>query len=152
MSHSTISSFNIIGITVRTSNHEGGADVDIPNLWQRFMQDSIIAKIPNIIDQNIHCVYTEYEGDYTQPYTILLGMKVSSLENIPSGLTGMTFVGGNYKKYHCEGKMEDGVVYNAWQTIWNEPIDRAYTADFEIYDSEATDDQNVSADIYIAIK
>lgn len=152
MSISKFQSFNILGITVRTSNNEGAASQDIPALWQKFMVENIIGSIPNIIDQNIHCIYTEYEGDYTQPYTVLLGMKVASLEEIPEGLTGMTFSGGTYQSYHCEGKMADNVVIDTWQQIWKDPLDRAYTADIEIYDASKSDSENVSVDIHIAIK
>ena len=152
MSISTLPSFSVIGITVRTSNHNGAAGTDIPALWQRFMADGIIASIPNMIEQNIHCIYTEYEGDYTQPYTVLLGMKVASLEEVPEGLTGMTFAEATYQDFHCQGKMTDGVVYQEWEKIWNMPIDRAYTADLEIYDASKSDNENVSMNIHIAIK
>ena len=152
MSISKLSSFNILGITVRTSNDEDAAAHDIPKLWQKFMGENIISSIPNIIDQNIHCIYTKYEGDYTQPYTVLLGMKVSTLETIPDGLTGMTFGHGTYQSYHCEGKMADNVVYDTWSQIWKEPLDRAYTADLEVYNASKTDSENVSVDIHIAIK
>ncbi len=152
MSITKLEPFHIIGITVRTSNHEGAAAKDIPALWQRFMTEGIIARIPQSIDQNVHCVYTEYEGDYTQPYTVLLGMKVSSLEQIPDGLTGMTFAGGSYEAFHCEGKMADHVVYQAWEKIWQKPLQRAYTADIEVYDANKSDAEHVAADIYIAIQ
>lgn len=152
MSISKFSSFNILGITVRTSNHDGAAAQDIPALWGKFMGENTIAKIPNIIDQNIHCIYTEYEGDYTQPYTVLLGMKVASLEDIPDGLTGMTFTGGTYQSYHAEGKMADNVVYDTWNQIWKDPLNRAYTSDIEIYNAEKSDSESVSVDIHIAIK
>jgi len=152
MSISKFSSFNILGITVRTSNHDGAAEQDIPALWQKFMGENIIASIPNISDQNIHCIYTDYEGDYTQAYTVLLGMKVSSLEEIPEGMTGMSFSGGTYQSYHCEGKIADNVVYDMWNQIWKDPLNRAYTADIEIYNGSKSDSENVSMDIHIAIK
>jgi len=152
MSTTNISSFNIIGISVRTTNENGQAAKDIPVLWGRLMGENLIPTIPNVSDANIHCIYTDYEGDHNKPYTVLLGMKVSSLENIPDGMTGMSFSGGDYQTYHEEGNLEEGLVYNAWMKIWNEPIDRAYTADIEVYDASKPDPKNTAVDIHIALK
>lgn len=49
------------------------------------------------------------------------------------------------------------VVINAWQQIWKMSSDdfggdRAYKADFEVYDQRAIDSTNTSLDIYIGIK
>ena len=48
--------------------------------------------------------------------------------------------------------MADNVVYNTWNQIWKDPLQRAYTADIEVYDASKSDSQNVSVDIHIAIK
>lgn len=54
------------------------------------------------------------------------------------------------------GKMPE-VVITAWQQIWEmTPEDfggnRAYQADFELYDQRASDLANTSLDIYIGVK
>ena len=152
MTTTTIASFNVIGISIRTTNENGQAAQDIPKLWGRLMSENLIPTIPNIAEENIHCIYTDYEGDHTKPYTVLLGMKVSSLENIPEGMTGMSFSGGDYKSYRTEGNLEEGIVYNEWTKIWNEPIERAFTADIEVYDASRPDPSNTAVDIHIALK
>ena len=152
MSSTNISSFNVIGISVRTTNKNGQAGIDIPVLWGKLIGENLIPTIPNVADANIHCVYTDYEGDHTKPYTVLLGMKVSSLEKIPEGMIGMSFAGGEYKSYNLEGNLEQGLVYNAWLKIWEEPIKRAYTADIEVYDASKPDPKNTAVDIHIALK
>lgn len=152
MSTTNISSFNIIGISVRTTNENSKAAQDIPVLWGKLMGENLIPAIPNVIDENIHCIYTDYEGDHTKPYTVLLGMKVSTLENIPEDMIGMSFSGGAYETFNCEGNLEEGIVYNAWTKIWNEPIDRAYTADIEVYDASKPDPKNTAVAIHIALK
>ena len=147
-----IPAFNIIGLSIRTSNDPGRAEKDIPALWATFMSKNTIANIPNIIDANIHCVYTDYEGDHTAPYTVVLGMRVSSLEMIPETMTGMSFSGGDYKSYSAAGNLEEGIVYQAWSKIWNDDINRAFTADFEVYDASKPDPSNTAVDIFIALK
>lgn len=152
MNTTKIQTFNVIGISLKTTNENGQATKDIPGLWQKFMGENMISQIPGIVDGNIHCLYTDYEGDHTKPYTVLLGMKVASLENVPQGMTGMSFAGGEYNQYHYEGDLQKGLVYNAWTEIWEKGDDRAFTADFEVYDANRPDPTNASIDIFIAVK
>lgn len=150
MKNSNINPFNIIGLAVRTTNENGQAVKDIPVLWGKFLGENKIADIPGIVENNIHCVYTDYEGDHTKPYTVLLGMKVSSLENIPEGMTGMSFAGGNYSKHSYAGDLTTGLVTNAWHEIWKTSTDRAFTADFEVYDASKPNPNDTAVDIFIA--
>lgn len=48
------------------------------------------------------------------------------------------------------------VIINAWQQIWKMSVndfggERAYIADFEVYDQRASDPANTCLDIYIGI-
>lgn len=151
MTLSKIDAFHVIGISVKTTNENGQSAQDIGELWGRLMGENISAKISNKASENIYCIYTDYEGDYTKPYTTLLGYKVSNLESIPEGMTGMSFSGGDYKKYHCEGSMAEGVVYKEWNKIWNENLDRAYTADIEVYQASSNDPNEIKMDILVAL-
>jgi len=128
-----ISPFYIIGVTKRTTNENDQGAQDIPELWNHFLSNQIIDKIPNKVDLAVYSMYTDYEKDYTKPYTTLIGCKVSSLENIPIGMIGRQIVGGTYKKITAKGNLTDGIVYNEWVSIWNSDLKRAYSADFEIY-------------------
>jgi len=147
-----IESFNIIGISVRTTNENGQSAKDIGGLWNRFMSENVMSKIPNKINTDIFSIYTEYEGDYTKPYTTLIGCKVNSLENIPEGLIGKSFKGGMYKKFKAVGDLTKGAVYEEWGKIWNSDLNRSYTADFEVYGEKAQNPANAEVDIFIAIK
>jgi len=91
MNHQQIEPFNIIGISVRTTNENGQAVKDIPALWNRFMSEGIANKIPNKTSESIYCIYTEYEKDHTKPYTTIIGCRVDQVENIPAGMVGETF-------------------------------------------------------------
>lgn len=150
MGNVKIEAFKVIGISVRTSNQNGQAAQDIGALWEKFMSEGIPDQIPNKIDNAIYAVYTDYEGDYTQPYTTLLGCKVASLESIPEGMTGKSFKGGNYLKFNASGDLNKGVVYAEWSKIWKLDLNRSYTADFEVYGEKAMNPKEASVDIFIA--
>ncbi|MFA4871215.1 MAG: GyrI-like domain-containing protein [Pedobacter sp.] len=152
MENQTFRSFPVIGIKVRTSNAEGKASVDIPALWERFWATDVAAKLPERVSNDIYSIYTEYEGDYTQPYTTLIGYKVDNLDYIPEGFTGIMIQEGPYLKCTAKGKLSDGVVFDAWTEIWNSKISRAYTADFEVYGERAGDQNAAEVDIFLAVR
>lgn len=147
-----IEKFYIIGISVRTQNIPGKADSDIPCLWSDFMQNDIISKIPNKESTNIYCMYTDYESDYMQPYTTVLGCRVNNLDNIPEGLMGWTIATNAYKRFTAKGKMKDGFIIKEWHKIWNSDLNRSYKADFEIYGEKARDMESAEVDIFIGIE
>ena len=147
-----IQEFSIIGISVRTTNENGQSSQDIPALWNKFMTQSIVEKIPNKIDNALYCIYTEYEKDHTKPYTTILGCMVSSLDSIPEGMTGATIEKTTYEKFTAKGNLQEGIVFNEWIKIWNSELNRSFTADFEIYGEKAQNSENAEVDIFIAIQ
>lgn len=151
MEITSVNNFKVIGITIRTTNENAQAATDIPALWNKFLSENLIAQIPGKTDHDIYSIYTDYELDYTKPYTVLLGCRVHSLAVIPEGFTGKEFAGGNYTKFTAKGKMTDGIVFQEWTKIWNSDIQRAYTADFEVYGEKSQHPENAEVDIFIAV-
>ncbi|MDB5013217.1 MAG: DNA-binding transcriptional regulator [Daejeonella sp.] len=147
-----IAPFYLIGITVRTTNENDTAAQDIHALWSQFLNNQTLDKIPNKLDSSIYSVYTDYEKDHTKPYTTLLGCKVTSLENIPEGMTGKRIDGGTYVKFSAKGNLNEGIVYNEWISIWNSDINRVYTTDFEIYGEKSTNPKDAEVDIFVAVE
>lgn len=147
-----IEPFQLIGIGIRTTNKNNQANSEIAELWQRFMRDNILEKIPNKIDNTIYSLYTDYEGDYTKPYTAVLGSIVKNLSDIPEGMVGKSFEGGNYVKTIAKGDLMDGLIVNHWSKIWEMPLERAFTADFEVFGEKAQNPSNAEVDFYVAIK
>jgi predicted transcriptional regulator YdeE len=152
MSQQIIPAFSVIGIAVRTSNENGQSVKDIPALWQQFMQEAVIEKIPNKTNHDIYCIYTEYEKDHTKPYTTIIGCKVSTLDTIPAGMKGVYFEEASYIKITAQGNIQEGLVFNEWIKIWNADLPRAFTADYEVYGEKASNPEAAVVDIFIAIQ
>lgn len=152
MSQVNLSSMKIIGITVRTSNAAGASGTDIPTLWNRFMSEGVLSKIPNRINDTIYCVYTEYEGNHTQPYTTLLGCQVTELDSIPGNMTGIEIPMGLYEQVTATGNLMNGIVFEAWMEIWQRPLNRTYKADFEVYDEKAANLSNAEVKIFVGVQ
>lgn len=147
-----IQQFNVIGISIITTNENGQAAQDIPALWHKFMSEGIMELIPNKTDHAIYCIYTDYEKDHTRPYATILGCKVSSLDNIPEGMVGKVVHEAKYHKQVAIGNVSQGSVYNEWVKIWNSDLERTFTADFEVYGERAQDPENAEVDIFIAVR
>ena len=146
-----IEPFQVIGISVRTTNENGQSAEDIGGLWQTFISENIIEKIPNRVDDEVLSIYTNYESDFTKPYDTILGCRVARLDNIPEGMVGQAFTGGTYTPFLAKGDLDQGVIYKKWVEIWGQDLGRAYTADFEIFGKKSMDRGNAEVDIMIAL-
>jgi predicted transcriptional regulator YdeE len=152
MSNQIIQAFKVIGISKRTTNEVGQSSREIPVLWERFMAENMLAKIPNKINDAIYCIYTNYEKDHTKSYDTILGCKVSTVEIIPEGMVVCSVEEATYTKYVAEGNLLEGVVFKEWTKIWNDTLARTFTADFEVYDQKAQNPADAVVDIFIAIE
>ncbi len=152
MKKQKIQTFNVVGISVKTTNENEQSSKDIPALWQKFMEEGIHEKITNKLDNSIYCIYTDYEKDHTKPYTTILGCKVSTLKDIPQEMAGITFEEAEYFKQTVKGNLMEGIVYDAWTKIWNSDLNRAFTADFELYGEKAQNPGDAEVEIFVAIE
>ena len=154
----SVGEFYVAGIAVRTSNtREMSSDGVIGKHWERFFSEHILGKIPNRTDSRIYAVYTDYEGDQNGEYTLLLGARLGGRLPLPPGMVAKTIPAGKYAVVTSEpGPVVDSVV-GAWQKIWSTPAaelggERAYGADFELYDERANDPKHSVVDVYVGLK
>ncbi|WP_165734146.1 GyrI-like domain-containing protein [Polaribacter sp. 20A6] len=152
MNKVTVEAFKVIGISIRTTNENEQAAKDIGELWNKFISEGILEKIPNKIDSTIYSIYTEYQSDHTKPYTTVLGCKVEHLNEIPNGMVGKSFKGGKYVNFSTKGDLTKGLIVNKWKEIWKMDLDRVYSADFEVFGEKAQNQNDAEIDILIAVK
>ncbi len=144
--------FQVIGISVRTTNENNQAATDIAALWGKFMNEKVLETIPNKVDNTVYSIYTDYESDHTKPYTTILGCKVENLDEIPDGMIGKSIEGGNYLKMSAKGDLMKGLIINKWIEIWGMELDRVFTADFEVFGEKAQNPSDAEIDFLIAVK
>jgi len=145
--------FKVIGITVRTTNKDGQAMQDLGKLWGQFFAENVFEKIPNKQSGEILSIYTDYKSNYTEEYTTIIGVPVTTLDEIPEGLTGREFQPEHFQKFTAKGAMP-AAVGNCWMDIWqrDEELNRKYSYDFEVYGEKSQQGDNSEVDIYIATK
>ncbi len=139
----TIKSIRILGIAMDTD--EENYKKDSAELWNTFLSQNIIEKIPGKINSKIYCVYTNYKND-AKNYTVMLGCEISTSlkkKDFPAEMISKTITGGQYKKYIVTEN-----IFNVWEKIHNAKHRRIYTTDFEVYEKAI---KNSEAEIFVAI-
>ncbi|MBH1988830.1 MAG: AraC family transcriptional regulator [Myxococcaceae bacterium] len=152
----------LVGITTRTNNAQVfGSDPSVNKiavLAQKYFNNGLAEKIKDRKNPGTtFCAYTHYESDVNGHYTCFIGEEVSSFESVDQEFEMLTIPDQNYAKFTNQpGPMPDACI-DMWQNIWKMDVsdlggERAYVADFEIYDERSRDYNNVTLDIYIGIK
>ena len=149
--------FNVIGIAERTTNaKEMSGEGEIGKQWGRFFQDNLLAQIPNKADTSIIAVITDYATDKDGEYTHLIGARVTSTADMPAGMVVKKVPAGKYAIFTSEKGPVAQVVVGTWKRIWMQPKtapggDRAYKADYEVYDERARDPENTQMDVHVGL-
>ncbi len=150
--------FTLVGIAVRTSNAEQMTPArPIGKQWERFMGEGLLATIPNKADGKIVALYSEYASDKDGEYTYLLGARVTKVEDLPAGMVAKNVPAGRYAVFTSERGPVQKVVVEMWRRVWATPKnelggDRAYKADFEVYDERARNPADAVVDLYMGIR
>ncbi len=82
--------FTVAGYRVRTTNENQQAMQDIGALWGQVLSEQLLEKIPHRVGPEIFAVYYDYAGDYTKPYTCLIGVAVTEADHLSTGVTAIT--------------------------------------------------------------
>jgi len=150
MEYVVATTFSLLGLSIRTTNENNQSQKDISKLWKFFFVEDIKNKIPNRLSDDIFMIYTDYEGDFTKPYTCMLGCQVSLFDNVPSELKQLMIPAARYEIYHVDGEYPQSLIKTG-QTIWQSDLNRAYATDFERYPA-GFDFKQGRFDIYIGVK
>lgn len=140
----------IVGIRIKTTNQDGKSMQDIGTTWQKLFANGIYEKISNKVNGKTIGLYTEYEGDYTKPYTFIAGAEVSKEVQMGEEIESIIIPKGKYAKFVITGDVQNSVG-QAWQEIWNMDLKRKYTCDFEEYQNNSEDMLKQEIHIYIAL-
>ena len=121
------------------------------------MKEGLLQKIPHRVDSSIIAMYTDYASDKDGEYSFVLGARVTDVQQVPSGMVVKRFPAGRYAVLSSEKGPVHVVVPEAWKRIWSmsrEELggERAYQADYELYDHRAADPQNAQVEIYVGLK
>lgn len=148
--------FYVIGIGIRTTNQAAITQGTIGMLWQQFFAESVYAAIPNKVDSALLAVYYDFENGKQGEYNLLIGARVSAVEDIPAGMLAVHVPAQKRITFTSAIGLRSDIVVNLWKKIWiledQGKLDRNYTADYELYDERSQDPQQAQVDIHIGIR
>lgn len=146
----------VMGITMRTSNKKAMENASIQQLWQQFLDQDILFKIPSKINNSVMALYYDYDSDKDGEYTILIGAQVASIDEIPEGLIALSVPATKRTIFISDLGDLSCIVFNLWQKIWklenDNQINRAYKIDYEIYDERSHNPGEALIEIHISVK
>lgn len=148
----------LTGVHVRTTNaEEAGPNRRLPQLWETYFQSQITSRTQTINSHLIYALYTDYESDATGAYTTMIGHEVANNNSQDEDKFHILQVpASKYLVFTTEKGPVYEVVAQAWGKIWayfkESEEERAYTGDYELYDSSNSDPSKTQIQIFIAIK
>lgn len=141
----------VIGIDCRTSNAPEAGPKDIPKLWGRFYDEDMISRIPNKVSNEVIALYCDYEGDYTQPYSVVIGCPVRSIDILPEGMVAKIIPASSYALFLAVGEYPVSLI-ETWEKIWQEQaLERTYTGDYEVYKEKFFSKFPQEVEVYVAV-
>lgn len=142
----------LVGIACRTSNAPEAAPHDIPKLWAKFYSENILDQIPNKLSNEVLALYCDYEGDYTQPYSLVIGCPVQFIDTLPDGMVSKFIPEGSYAAFSAVGDYPKSLI-ETWGEIWQQKdLKRTYTGDYEVYGDKFTSGFPQQVDVFIAVQ
>ena len=150
----------LVGITARTSNARemNPETAQIGSVFQTFSSKCLQEKIQNRKNPGtLFSVYTDYESNEHGEYTYFLGEEVTYFDSNLQGLEILTIPAQSYVKFTSDSGKMPAVCIEMWQNIWKMKAsdlggERAYIADFEVYDQRSKNPEDTILDIYIGIR
>lgn len=129
----TLDGFSVVGLSIVTDNDSGAESIN--KVWEDFFQQQVGQALEEYKDNDfIYAVYSDYEGDHTQPYRFTLGYKLKedAPDALPEGLHRVETETADYAMLSAAGEQPKALI-EAWTAIWQSDLERRYTSDFEIY-------------------
>ena len=139
----------VVGISARTNNFAPDMGEIIGGLWNRFYNEGIYNSIPDKTNNKALGIYTDYDDDKKDNYTVLVACEVNSNPENNDSFFVSKIPEGRYAKFIVKGNMYTAVE-NAWQKIWQMNLPRTFVCDFEEYQN--CDMNNAEIHIYIGIE
>jgi predicted transcriptional regulator YdeE len=152
------SGFYVLGVAARTRNAaEKNGNGKIGEIWHTLLRDNLAAKIPNKLGIDLIALYTDYEAGRDGYYTYLLGLPVSSIQNIPAKFVAKYVPRGRYAVVTTSRGPVAKVVPETWERIWAMSASelggtRSYRADYEVYDQRSADPEKAQIEVHVGLR
>ncbi len=134
----------LLGREIRASNDDPAA---LGEAWSAFFERGATAGIPGCQGPDVYVVYSDYEGDETQPYSYFIGCEVEADAPVPERMASRVLPDAKFEVFVSEGK-QPAALMQTWAEIHAAKIERGFEMDYEVHLSE----QPNRVLVYIGVK
>lgn len=120
----------VVGLTDVTLNSDPNMLQVIGQLWYKFYNDNVYQGIANKKNSHTIALYSDYESDKDGKYNITVCCEVTEAINLDLCIKKID--SGKYAKFVVNGNIQTAV-NEFWQMLWQMPLNRKYSTDFEEY-------------------
>jgi predicted transcriptional regulator YdeE len=135
---------SLLGREIRASNDDPAA---IAEAWDGFFERGATSGITGHLSEDVYAVYSEYEGDETQPYSYFIGCEVEDDAPVPPRMASRVLPDAKFEVFVSEGK-QPAALMQTWAEIHAAKIERSFELDYEVHLAE----QPGRVLIYIGVK
>ncbi len=145
----------VAGYELRTTFKDNECYASIPAFWEKVHKSKMLSAISNKSDPSVLLgVYTNYTSDFSLTsghYSFIVGAQVNN-DAAQQNMIIKKIPQSKYAVFTAKGPFATAIG-KTWIEIWqSKDLQRTFTADFEWYDKNSTDDENSIVKIYVAIK
>jgi AraC family transcriptional regulator len=154
--------FQILGYELRTTNQEGKNNRDIPEFWQRYLQQKWGEKLMEWAISTAEYGICDKFDMATGDFSYIIGMEVRDLAEVPEGLILRQYPEATYAVFTtpkvpiAEFTQSIQSTWKAIFEVWfpHSGYEHAGAAEFELYDERCWTDRNelLEMDIYLPVK
>ncbi len=135
-----VGGFTVAGLQTQTrsSDEKNPSTSKIKTIWNRLFSENLPESLPNRDRGNgFYGVYSEYETDETGLYNVTAGVRVTTTDDLPYTVSGISVKPGLYLVFRRQGKLDE-----VTPQLWGEALEffkksnqyqRKFATDFEYY-------------------
>lgn len=142
---------SFIGVSVLTSHQNDQYIIDQQGLWDYFYQNDISEAIPNIVDERVYLIYSDYDQPENGNFKMTLGYRTADLSYIYDGLEGITIPPTDFAVFESSSSSET-FVQEKWVEIAGSDLSRANLYDVEVYSLDPTTYKVTSSQLRVSLK
>lgn len=122
------------GLTASVDYASEEFEGEVEKLWERFAERDISVDIPNIVDERVYLLYSDYDQPKEGRVKLTLGYRVAAAADNPPAkdLEYLSIAPTPYAVFESSGPIEEFLV-DTWTKIWVSDMDLARTFDQEVY-------------------
>ncbi|MEO1257523.1 MAG: effector binding domain-containing protein [Bacteroidota bacterium] len=139
-----------VGISTETTFEQNLHLTHLQELWDYFLKNDISPAIPNIVDEKVFVIYSDYEQPASGKFKITIGFRTENIDNIYEGLTGIAIPPVQFAVFESE-KDPENFPAEMWPKVFDSDLNRANTFDLEVYSLDANYEVE-KAELRIALK